>query len=263
LRALAITSALLSNLHAHSASLLVHSLTCLSNIGGGMLLPLYAPQFAHCPPSVPSVSCRPVVMTIKAVLQSGIAGIVLFDIHKRFDCHLYLEMRPTWSTRPLFLPLCMTIPQTWEYSDQSLYLKIVNFSGSDCMGNCIHGVNYDTVKNTVVQYCSTITTTSVYSVLFRFLDLFFSVCACRRAVLIGERSCFAPRSTYSQGSSMPLPTVHTPSGEDLGGPVIVPMILATPPLLSCLLVLPRASPTPLLRTLPVLLRMSLLLLTWR
>ena len=88
------------------------------------------------------------------------------------------------------------------------------------MGNCIHGVNYDAVKNTVVQYCSTITTASVYSVLFHFLD-FFSVCACRRAILTRERSCFAPRSTYSQGSSMPPPTVHTPSGEDLGGPVIV------------------------------------------
>ena len=91
LRALGIISALLSNLHAHSASLLVHSLTCLSNIGGGMLLPLYAPHHAHFTLSVPSVSCKQVVMTIKAVLQSGIAGIVLSDFHKNFDCHLLLE----------------------------------------------------------------------------------------------------------------------------------------------------------------------------
>ena len=71
-----------------------------------MLLPLYAPHPAHYTPSVPSVSCMPVVMTIKAMLQSG---IVLFDVHHKFDCHLYLKIRPTWSTRPLFLPLCTTI----------------------------------------------------------------------------------------------------------------------------------------------------------
>ena len=88
------------------------------------------------------------------------------------------------------------------------------------MGNCIHGVNYDAVKNTVVQYCSTITITSVYLVLFRFLDLFFSVCACRRAVLTGERSCFVPRNTYSQ-------VPRRQSIQDLGGPVIVPVISAT------------------------------------
>lgn len=136
LRALAIISALLSNLHAHSASLLVHSLTCLSNIGGGMLLHLYAPHPAHCTPSVPSVSCMPVVMTIKAMLQSG---IVLFDIHHKFECHLYLKIRPTWSTRPLFLSLCTTIflygqritEIIFGYSSASLsvYQDIVNDEG--------------------------------------------------------------------------------------------------------------------------------------
>ena len=29
---------------------------------------------------------------------------------------------------------------------------------------------------------------------------------------------------YSHGSSMPLPTAHTPSGKDLGGPVIVILV---------------------------------------
>ena len=71
----------------------------------------------------------------------------------------------------------------------------------------------------VIVFMGLINTVAVKMVYKTFV--FSSLCACRRAVLTGERSFIAPCSTYSQGSSMPPLIADTPSGEDLGGPVIV------------------------------------------
>ena len=61
----------------------------------------------------------------------------------------------------------------------------------------------------------------------RFLD-FTVLCDRRSTVLTCERSFFVPWSAYSQGSSMPPSTAHTPSAADLGGPVVVPILVTVP-----------------------------------
>ena len=78
----------------------------------------------------------------------------------------------------------------------------------------------------IMKYLYTVvyTCTSNFSH-FLFLNFFLSSCDCRSAALTDERC-----NTYSQGSCMPPLTAHTPSVADLGGPVIVPVMLVTVPL---------------------------------
>jgi len=58
--------------------------------------------------------------------------------------------------------------------------------------------------------------------------LLLSLCSSHRAILT-DVWYFFTRTTYSQDSSMPQPTVCTPSGADLGGSVVFPVMLVTMP----------------------------------